>query len=55
MIKYTNNVDTAFRFMGNFLNCLVGCFCMTVRTPVVLSVLSASVLHFCKSAPVQSN
>ena len=42
-------VDTALRFMGFFLNCLVGCLSMIVWTPTVLSVLYACVLYFCTS------
>ena len=31
-------VDMVIGFMGNFFNCLVGCFSMIVWTPAILSV-----------------
>ena len=40
-------VDTVFGFYGHSFLCLVGCFCMIILTPAVLSVLNARVLHFC--------
>ena len=40
-------VDTVFGFDEYSFLCLVGCFSMTILTPLALSVLYACVLYFC--------